>query len=192
VNVLGVLLHPQRTLVALAAAPRLRHGAVCVIASGIVSQGLGVAASAAAGGGARGLGVALSLPVLFVAYWALEGWLVDAAAAMLGGGGRRRTFLAVAGYTYPAWIAYAILSLAEALALRFAGRGGPDLASALAWSTPVVLAWFVLLTALAIRAVYRVPPLNALAFALLPYAAILTAVLVLGLALGALHAARLI
>ena len=44
-----------------------------------------------------------------------------------------------------------------------------------------MLAWFVTLTTLAVRAVYDVPALNALALALLPYAVVMTAVLVLSI-----------
>ena len=56
--------------------------------------------------------------------------------------------------------------------------------SALGWLTLPVLCWFLTLTVLAIRAVYDVPALNALALALLPYAAVAAAVLLVTLVLA--------
>ncbi len=187
-NPLAALAHPRRAFIAAAAAPRPAAAFAAVLLSGLVSFALGAAANALGGGSASGLVVAASLPALFAAYWVLEAWLVDAGARMLGRAGRRRTYLATSGYAFPAWIAYAVLSLAEALSLRLAGGAGATLASALAWLTLPVLGWFVVLSVLAIIAVYGVPALNALALALLPYAVLTAALLVIGLTLSALHA----
>ena len=89
-------------------------------------------------------------------------------------------------------IAYALLSLAEAVALRVAGSSGPSIASGLAWLTLPVLAWFVALTVFAVQDVYDIPALNALAFALLPIAVLTTALVLVLFGLGALHAARVL
>lgn len=189
VNPLAVLLRPRSAFVTLAESPRLGYGLLAVLASGAASLVLGVVANALIGGDASGAVVAASLPALFLAYWLLEGWLVDAGAGMLGRSGRRRTYLAVSGFAFPAWVAYALLSLVESAFIHAGGGAGAAIASALAWTTLPVLAWFVVLTVLAIRAVYGVPLLNALALALLPYAMLTAALLVLGIALGALRAA---
>lgn len=188
-NPLGVVTHPRRTFAAAAERASLQAALLLVLATGVVSLALAATANALVSGSMSGLLVACLLPLLFLAYWLLEGWLVDAGAGILGASGRRRLFLSVSGYAFVAWVAYALLSLLEALALR---GGGGAVASGLAWLTLPLLGWFVGLTVLAIITVYRVPPLNALALALLPYAVLMAATLVLGLVLGGLHGAGVV
>jgi len=185
-NALGVLVRPRSTLGAIAAAPRLTAGFAVVVVSGLVSAGISAAAGALTQGGLSSLVTSLLLPALFVAYWLVEAWLVDAGASMLGRSGHRRTFLAVSGFVFVPWIAYALLTLVEAAA-QHSGGSGSGVAAGLAWLTLPVLCWFLALTVLAIRAVYDVPALNALALALLPYATIAAAVLLVTAGLTAVH-----
>jgi hypothetical protein len=161
-------------------------GLAQVLLTGIASLAIEVAATAIGSASASGFLVSVALPALFLAYWALSAWLIDAGAGMSGRHGRRRSFLAVSGAAYPPLIAYALLSLLEAAATRW--TSSVTLASAIAWLTLPVLAWFLTLTVFAIRAVYGVNPFNALALALLPYAALRAALIIVFLALSALHA----
>jgi hypothetical protein len=172
----AVVIHPLEAFAGLAEHPRLRLGLLAVVASGVLSLGLGVASNAVDSGPPQGVTVSLLLPGLFVSFWLLQGWLVDAGAGMLGRRGRTSSFLAVSGYAFIPWIAYGALALFEAAALRSAGAGSA-LVEALAWCTLPILAWFLFLNVLAIRAVYDVPTLNALAFSLLPYALLSAAIL---------------
>jgi Yip1 domain len=192
VHPLAVIRRPRSGFDAEAAAPRVVGGLAAVVVTGLVSLVTGAAANALVSGGPSGLVVALLLPALFVAYWLLQAWLVDAAAAMVGRSRNRRAYLAVSGYAFPPLAVYGVLSLAEALLLHVGGGAGPPAASAVAWLTLPVLAWFIVLSVLAIQAVYDLPALNALAFALLPIAALTAALLIVSLALGALHTASVI
>jgi len=160
-----------------------------VVVAGVVSAGIELVATMFAGGGEAGLLLSSLLPVFFVAYWLLDAWLVDAGAGLSGSGGRRREYMAVSGLAFLSLIAYALLSLLEAAAARWSGNA---LASALGWLTLPALAWFVALMVLAINAVYGVPALNAFALALLPFAAIATALLLTAIVLSVLHALRVI
>jgi hypothetical protein len=177
---------PQSVFAAAAERPRLARAVVLVAGAGVVSGAVDTLATLVARAGPGGIVVSGILPVLFLAYWLLDAWLVDAGAALLGRQGRRRPYLAVSALAFPALVCYALLLLLESAATRWAG---PELASALGWLTLPALGWFLFLMILAIRAVYTVPPLNAFALALLPFAAIATALLVLLVALNVLHAA---
>ncbi|TMF16980.1 MAG: hypothetical protein E6I33_02960 [Chloroflexi bacterium] len=137
-NALGVLVRPRSTLGAIAAAPRLTAGFAVVVVSGLVSAGISAAAGALTQGGLSSLVTSLLLPALFVAYWLVEAWLVDAGASMLGRSGHRRTFLAVSGFVFVPWIAYALLTLVEAAA-QHSGGSGSGVAAGLAWLTLPVL-----------------------------------------------------
>jgi hypothetical protein len=192
VNPVAVVRHPRSAFAGEAAAPRVTRGLVAVVVTGVVSLLTGAAANALVSGGPSGLVVALSLPALFVAYWLLQAWLVDAAAVLVGRSRNRRAYLAVSGYAFPALAVYGVLSLAEGLLLHFGSGAGPPAASAVAWATLPVLAWFIVLSVLAIQAVYDLPALNALAFVLLPIAALTAALLIVSVALGALHTANVI
>ena len=181
------LWRPHDAFKELAAHPRLSLGAAMVAVSGAVSAGLEIAAAALSGDARTGLGLSLLLPLLFVAFWGIAGWLIDAAAVALGRSGRRRTYLAVSGAAFPALVAFAALSLVEAAATRLTGSDA--LASGLAWLTILVLGWYLVLATVAVRAVYDVPLLNAAAMAMLPYAAVTGALLIVLVVLLALRAA---
>jgi Yip1-like protein len=192
VNPVAVVRHPRSAFADEAAAPRVTGGLAAVVVTGVISLLTGAAANALVSGGPSGLVVALLLPALFVAYWLLQAWLVDAAAVLVGRSRNRRAYLAVSGYAFPPLAVYGVLSLVEALLLHFGSGTGPPAASAVAWATLPVLAWFIVLSVLAIQAVYDLPALNALAFALLPIAALTAALLIVSVALGALHTANVI
>ncbi|MBV8445419.1 MAG: hypothetical protein JOZ92_05830 [Candidatus Dormibacteraeota bacterium] len=167
--------------------------ALGVAGCGVASAALGALANALAGGGPSGAYVAAALPLLFLVFWLLQAYCVDAAAGMVGRSGRRRELLLATAPTFPAWILYALLGLAEALAIHLAaGSTGQSVASGLQWLTLPILALLLALTVMAIRGVYRVSGLNAFAFALLPYAMLTAAILVLSLVLSGLHAAGVV
>lgn len=159
-------------------------GGGIVAGSGCVAALIGVGTAMLDGTGRAGLVTSLLLPLLFLAYWGMQAWLIDAGAGMLGRAGRRRAFLGASGYAFPTWIAYSVLTLCEAAA---AHSGAGALAAALTWLTLPVLLWFLALTVRAVRAVYAIPLVNAFALALLPYAAVAGALLVLGAAAGVLR-----
>ena len=184
-DALGVLTRPRSTLSRLAASPAPAKGAAVVVVSGVVSAGLGIATAALEGSGLSGVVASLLIPVLFLAYWWLQAWLIDAGAGLLGRAGRQNAFLAVSGYAFLPWIAYSLLALAQAGALH----GGTGISGALAWLALPVLLWFLGLNVLAVRAVYDVPVLNAIALALLPYAAFAAAVLVFSTVVGVIRGA---
>lgn len=159
-------------------------GGAIVAGCGCVAALIGVGTAMLDGTGRGGLVTSLLLPLLFLAYWGVQAWLVDAGAGMLGRAGRRRAFLGASGYAFLTWIAYSMFALGEAAATR---SGANALAATLTWLTLPVLLWFLAVTVRAVRAVYDIPLLNAFALALLPYAAVAGALLVLGVAAGALH-----
>jgi len=171
--------------------PRLGGALASVLGAGAVCAGLGVVSALLDHSGSGAVILSCLLPALFCAYWLLQAFCVDAAAGMVGRSGRRRLLLALTGFSFLTWIAYSALGVAEAAALR-AGGSGAAWASGLQWISLPVIAWFLVLTVLAIRAVYRVSGLIAFAFALLPYAMLTAGLLLVGLALSALHAARLV
>lgn len=185
----AALARPRRAFAAAAERPALHTGLAAVVVTGVLSAGIDVSATVLGGGGNTGLVLSGLLPAFFAGYWLLDAWLVEAGAAMLGRGGRRRRYLAVSGLAFPSLISYALLLLLEAAAGRWMG---PALSSALAWLTLPVLVWFLALIVLSVRAVYQVPTLNAFALALLPYAAITTALVVTLLVLAVLHGAGVI
>lgn len=180
---LGVVLRPRSTLPRLAASASTAGAAAVVGISGLLSAGVGVATAALDGTWPSGVVASAVTPLLFLAYWWIQAWLVDAGAGLLGRSGRQRAYLAVSGHVFLPWIVYALLTLAEAAATR----SGAGVSAALAWLTLPVLLWFLVLTILAVRAVYQVPALNALALALLPYAAVTAALLVLTAAVGVIR-----
>jgi hypothetical protein len=181
---LGQLVRPHSGLGDADAAPTPAFAAAVVAASGCVAALMGIGTASLDGTGRTGIVTSLLLPVLFVAYWGVQAWLVDAGAGMLGRAGRRRAFLGASGYAFLTWIGYSVLTLGEAAAAHAGASAG---ATALTWLTLPVLLWFLWMTVRAVRSVYDVPLLNAVALALLPYAAVAGALLVLGAAAGALR-----
>ncbi len=167
-TVIGILVRPRSTFSGLAASPRVALGFGAVLGSGIVALALGIVANQIDGGGAAGAIVSLLLPLLFLVYWAAAALVIDAGAGLSSRAGRWRQYLAVSGFTFVPWIAYALLAVVEAVA-------GPGTAagSVVAWLTLPLLAWFLYLTTLAVHAVFDVTPFVALALAMLPDAVLL-------------------
>jgi hypothetical protein len=101
-------------------------------------------------------------------YWGAAALIIDAAAGLSARSGRWRQYLAVSGFTFIPWIAYAVLSVVEAAA------GASTVAeSVIAWLTLPLLAWFLYLTALAVYAVFDLSPFVSVALAMLPDAVLL-------------------
>ena len=168
VPVMGVLLRPRSTFVALAAAPRISLGFVAVLSSGGIALMLGLLANQIDHGGNVGAEASLVLPLLFIVYWGASALIVDAGAGLAARGRRWRPYLAVSGFTFIPWIAFGVLSVIEALA----GTGSVA-ESIIAWLTLPLLAWFLVLTTLAVYAVFDVTPYVAVALAMLPDAVLL-------------------
>jgi hypothetical protein len=168
VTVIGVVIRPRSTFAALAASPRLALGFAAVLGSGIVALALGLLANQIGGGSGPGTVASLLLPVLFFVYWGAAALIIDAGAGLSARAGRWRQYLAVSGFTFIPWIAYALLAVVEAAV------GASSVAeSVIAWLTLPLLAWFLSLTALAVYTVFDVTPFVAVALAMLPDAVLL-------------------
>jgi hypothetical protein len=171
-----LLLHPVRRLGAAAARPRLPGAVLLVAVSGLAGAALEYLADALA---PRSLGnpsllLLVLLPAL-VAFWGLCGWLIDIGARLMARPPRRRPMLAAAAQCFVLLAGYGLVELLQALALR-AGAGSVG-AGAVGWLDAPLFLWFVALLAVAVVRVYDVEPLAALALTLLPFAALLTALL---------------
>lgn len=147
--------------------------------SGCAAAVIGIGASVLDGSGLSGVVSSVLVPLLALAYWGVQAWLIDAGAGMLGRAGRRRAILVASAPAFLTWIVYSLVTLVEAAAARAGGSTSP-LAIALTVLTLPVLFWFLALTVRAVRAVYDIPTINAFALALLPYAAIALALVILG------------
>jgi hypothetical protein len=150
-----------------------------VLLSGCASAVIGIGTSLLEGSGASGVVSSLLVPLLVLAYWGVQAWLIDAGAGMLGRAGHRRAMLIASAPAFPTWIVYSLLTLGEAAAAR-SGGSGSALAIALTLLTLPVLGWFLALTVRTVTAVYDIPAINAVALALLPFAAVALAVVILG------------
>ena len=174
VPVLGVVLRPRSTFDSLAATPRISLGFVAVLGSGVIALLLGLLANQIDNGGNVGEVASLLLPVLFLVYWGAAALIVDAGAGLAARGGRWRQYLAVSGFTFIPWVAFGVLSVIEALA----GTGSVA-ESIVAWLTLPLLVWFLVLTTLAVYAVFDVTPYVAVALAMLPDAVLLLVLIAL-------------
>jgi hypothetical protein len=183
-----LLLRPRRSLDRCAERPRLGASVAVVLTTGVASLCLNLLATVLEPRTSRGGGVAVSLalPVLFVLFWVLGTWMVGAGATLMGAERKRRDYLAVSGQTFPVLILYAALAVVQAATLRWGGIGGTvsDMAGFL--SLPILL-WFLALSTLAAQAVYRVSMMAAVALALLPFATLSAAVLILIIVVTALR-----
>lgn len=150
---------------------------VVVLLSGCAAALIGIGTSVLDGSGLSGVVSSALVPLLFLAYWGVQGWLIDGGAGMLGRASNRRGILFASAPAFLTWIVYSLVTLVEAAAARFTGSGSP-LAMALTVLTLPVLFWFLALTVRAVRAVYDVPTINAFALALLPYAAVALALVI--------------
>ncbi len=182
-------LHPRKTLDAAAARPQLRSGVLWVAVTGLVSLGLDLLAVAIGGGGRAAVVLSLALPAMLAVFWLASAVLVNAGARLMGISGGRRKLLAVSGLTFPPLILYAAIAVVQAASLHW---GGDVLSTVVGLGALPVVCWFVGLNALAVRAVYDLPALNAIAIALLPYAALSAVLLLLVVVVSVLHSAGVV
>ena len=187
VAALEMLFRPRRAIGAVAEAPRVGTGVITVVAVGIAVSALTLLADVIAGVDASVPTVLLaasSIPAL-VAFWLVTGWLVDAVARGLAGGSRRSLMLTVAAAVFASLVVYSLVTLLQAALIR---AGASDSAIALAGLLHLAaIVWFVGLLAVGVRRVYGVTSFAALALALLPFAALFGALLVVALLSAAIH-----
>jgi hypothetical protein len=179
-----LVIHPRRALDAAAARPRLGAGAGAVALTGVLGLGLGLLAAAVDAAGSAAVILSLALPVMLAVFWLASALLVSAGARLMGHAPRRRKLLAVSGLTFPVLVLYAVIALIQAASTRW---GGDVLSTAVGLVALPLVGWFVALNAVAVRAVYDMPALSAVAIALLPYAALSAVLLLLVVVVSALH-----
>jgi hypothetical protein len=193
----GVVARPRRQFAAIAGAGRpMVTAAVVVAVSGAALGLLGVVANAVeparrrAGTGVAGTVLSALTPLFLVVFWVVGASLVDAAAALMSAARRRRAFLVASAYAMPVLAGYGAVRVLQALL----DRGGVDatVSDGLGLLDLLLLLWFIGLLATAARVVYDLSPLNAVAAALLPFAAITGVLAVLLTVASVLHAGGLI
>jgi hypothetical protein len=180
-------------------APLLAEGrppalaAAVVVATGVASLGLSLAAVAVepGQGGQRGadIGASLILPVLFAGFWLIDAMVVDAVAQLMGTPSRRRRYLEVSAYAWPVLVVFAVVRLLQAYVDRAAGTPASAAGNALGFVNYACLAWFVVAVTAAVGAVYELPAASALAAALAPLAVVAVLLMVLLIAGTVLHGA---
>lgn len=189
-SVLGLLVaHPRRALGVAATRPSLAAGALTVAITGLACLGLELAAVALGGGGPTAVALSIAVPVLLAVFWLVSALLVSAGARLMGHAPRRRELLAVSGLTFPVLGLYAAIALVQAVSPRW---GGDALSTGVGLLALPVICWFVALNAIAVRAVYDLPGLSAVAIALIPYAALSAALLLLVIVISVLHSAGVV
>jgi Yip1 domain len=181
-----IVFSPRRALGAAATRPRLAAGVAAVAVTGALSLGLGLLAVVVGGGGTAAVVLSLAVPVMLAVFWLVSGVLVSAGARLVGVAPRRRELLAVSGLTFPPLVLYAAIALVQSASTHW---GGDTLSTVVGWLALPVVCWFVALNTVAVRAVYDLPALSAVAIALLPYAALSAVLLLLVVVLSILHAA---
>jgi hypothetical protein len=179
-----LVVHPRRALGAAAARPRLAVGALAVAVTGLLCLGLELLAVVVGDGGSAVVILSIAVPLMLAVFWLASAILVSAGARLMGHAPRRRELLAVSGLTFPPLVLYAVIALVQAASPRW---GGHVLSTAAGLVAFPVVCWFVALNAIAVRAVYEMPALSAVAIALLPYAALSAALLLLVVIVSALH-----
>jgi hypothetical protein len=195
-DVTAALLRPRRRLPLIVA----EHGpvgtAMVVLVAGAVCGGIGVAATLvepvadiAGGEAGRRAGVVLSalLPVVLLAMWLIDAWIVDGGARVMGAPSRRREYLVASGFAVPVLIGFEVVSL---LASVLDAHGAADAAVAVGFLRYAVLAWYIVLLTLAARAIYELPTIGALTAALLPYALMTTVLFVVVVIFSVLWSAQ--
>ena len=146
VTVIGVVVRPRSTFAALAGSPRLALGFAAVVGSAIVALVLGLLANQIGGGGGPGTVASLLLPLLFLVYWGAAALIIDAAAGLAGQAGPVAPV--------PRGERVHVHPVDRLRACSPWSRPPPAPAappsSWLAWLTLPLLAWFLVLTALAV------------------------------------------
>ncbi|MDQ6848234.1 MAG: YIP1 family protein [Candidatus Dormibacteraeota bacterium] len=176
--------HPRRALNAAAARPSLAAGATAVVITGVLSLGLELSAAVVGNGGSAAVILSIAVPVMLMVFWLASALLVSAGARLMGRAPQRPALLAVSGLTFPVLVLYAAISIVQAASFHW---GGDALSVGVGLLAFPVVCWFVALNALAVRAVYDLPALSAVAIALIPYAALSGALLLLVIVLSVLH-----
>jgi hypothetical protein len=176
--------HPRRALGVAATRPNLAAGAVTVVITGLVCLVLELTAVAVGDAGSAALILSIAVPVLLLVFWLVSGLLVSAGARLMGHAPRRRELLAVSGLTFPVLVLYAAIAVVQAVSPRW---GGDALSTGVGLLAFPVVCWFVALNTIAVRAVYDLPGLSAVAIALIPYAALSAALLLVVIVLSVLH-----
>lgn len=170
--------------------PTLRAAAALVVVTGVLAAGVSAAAAAVepqpVGGRAAALGVSAVLPVLFVAVWLIDALIVDAVAQLMGATTRLRTWAVLSAHAIPVLLVLEVVRLAQA-ALDRGGTAAADASVYLGLAGLLVLAWFVVVIAAGIRALYDLAGLPSVAAALAPPAAMSTVLVVLLVVLTAVH-----
>jgi hypothetical protein len=180
----ALIAHPRRTLAAAATHPDMARATLTVGLTGMVSLALDIAASIIGAGGAAAVILSVALPLMLVAFWLISGLLVGAGARLMGHEPRRRDLLCVTGLTFPVLALYAVIALVQAASPHW---GGDTLANASGLLALPLVGWFVVLNAIAVRAVYDTPALSAVALTLIPYAALSAVLMVLVVVVSLLH-----
>jgi hypothetical protein len=180
----ALIAHPRRTLTAAAAHPDIVRSSLAVGLTGVASLALDIAATIVGAAGSAAVILSVALPLMLVAFWLVSGLLVGAGARMMGHEPRRRDLLSVTGLTFPVLVLYAVIALVQATSLHW---GGDVLAAGTGLLALPLVGWFVVLNAIAVRAVYDTPALSAVALTLIPYAALSAVLMVLVVVVSLLH-----
>lgn len=193
-DLVGVVLHPMRRLPLVTGRSLLAAG-LAVGATGVAAAGLSILAAlvepASAVPRGAALAVSLALPVLFLAVWVVDAAIVDAVARTMGCPSRRRVYLTTSGFCLPPLATFEAVRVLQA-AIDRAGPAAGSAATAIGYLDFAVLAWFTALVTLAIRVVYGLPTLSALAAAFAPPAAMATVLVGLLVVASLLHAAGIV
>ena len=187
----GILIAPRRTLASVVADERIGPAATAVVLSALVCLELDIGAAFLEPASSRGTTFAVSgaATVLLVGFWLLSAAVIDKTARAMGAPSRRRRFLAASGHSFVVLIVYAAIGLLQAAALHGLGDNGELVAMLAGYVALGVLGWFVALNCGAIAAVYELPFISAFALALLPFALLSAAVMVLVVVISGLSAA---
>ncbi|MFN2452123.1 MAG: hypothetical protein ABR541_07215 [Candidatus Dormibacteria bacterium] len=166
---------PRQRLPALAARGEAAATAT-VVASGLVSSGLQLAAGALEPRGrlaapAAGVAISLLLVPLLLGFWLASALLIDVAARVMGVASDRGAIRRLTAFAFPVLVVYAAVTLGQACLDR-AGGTAASLSLALGLLNLVVLFWFIAVTAVAARTAYELPAPHAALAALFPYAAL--------------------
>lgn len=180
----ALLIHPGLTLRSAAEHPDMVRAGLTVVLSGVVSLALDLTASIIGAAGVAAVILSIALPLMLVAFWLVSGLLIGAGARLMGHQPRRRELLATTGLTFPILVLYAVIALVQAASPHW---GGDSLATAVGLLALPLVGWFVILNAIAVRAVYDTPPLSAVALTLIPYAALSAVLLLLVVLVSVLH-----
>jgi len=196
-DVAGVVTNPVRRLPDIATGRRMGSAVAAVVAAGVAALGLSLVSvavepgSEASAGRAAGVGFSAALPVLFLAIWTVDAWIIDGVARVMGCPSRRHTYLTTSAYAVPVLCVFLGVRVVQA-ALDRGGGDAANVATAVGFVDFAVLAWFIGLLAVAIRAVYGLPTVSAIAAALAPSAVMATLLVVLLVVGTALRAAGVI